>query len=286
MNPRREIAFKAVILPVRRLDRELSLIADRACVAKRRQHRVSSSPPTPVGVAHGSASASTESAPRSNRSVTNSTRPQRHAHPSGVLLSRSSRTSSLAPASRRIVAKPMRSCGSHRRRARPGTRHVVQQRSSKAGRKIDAGSFKDHLEACQVTVALSLWMTSERLHEPPLPARITPGPLQVLERHLDELDVAAGGRGEEKLLGDGATRRHDALLQTAGGFVVEQPPQSLGQPEVAGRPCVHESTVTFQQLHHRSTPAGRTLRTSPSWRHRRWCWRSLPRFSRISAMAG
>ena len=61
------------------------------------------------GVAHDSASTSTESAPRSNRSVTNSTRPQRHAHPSGVLLSRSSRTSSFAPASRRIVAKPMRS---------------------------------------------------------------------------------------------------------------------------------------------------------------------------------
>jgi hypothetical protein len=61
------------------------------------------------GVAHGSASASIGSAPRSNRSVTNSARPQRHAHPSGVLRSRSSRASSLAPASRRIVAKPMRS---------------------------------------------------------------------------------------------------------------------------------------------------------------------------------
>ena len=67
----------------------------------------------------------------------------------------------------------------------------------------------------------------------------------------DELDVAAGGRAEEKLLGDRAARRHDAFLQTSGSFIVEQPPQSIGQPEVAGCPCIHESAVTFEQLHHR-----------------------------------
>ena len=84
----------------------------------------------------------------------------------------------------------------------------MQQRSSKAVRKIDAGSFQDHVEACQVTVALSLWMTAERLHEPPLPARIASGPIQVLKRHLDELDVAAGGRAGQELFGDRAARRH------------------------------------------------------------------------------
>jgi hypothetical protein len=56
------------------------------------------------GVAHASASASTGSAPRARKSVTSSTRPQRHAHPSGVLSSSVSRTSSRAPASSRIVA--------------------------------------------------------------------------------------------------------------------------------------------------------------------------------------
>ena len=127
----------------------------------------------------------------------------------------------------------------------------MQQRSSQAGWKIHAGSVKDHPEACQVTLALSLGMTPERLHEPPLPARITLGPLQVLERHLDELDVAAGGRGEEKLLGDGATRWHDALLQTSGSFIVEELLQPLGQPKVAGCTCIHEPAVAFEQLHHR-----------------------------------
>ncbi len=132
----------------------------------------------------------------------------------------------------------------------------MQQRPSKAVRKIDAGSFKDHLEACQVTVSLSLWMASERLHESPLPPRIASGPIQVLERHLDEIDVATGGRAEQEVLGDRASRRHEAFWQTAGGFVLEQPPRSLRQPEVAGRPGVHESTVTFQQLHHGSVLPG------------------------------
>ena len=40
------------------------------------------------GVAHGSASASTGSAPRARNSFSISTRPHRHAHPSGVLLRR------------------------------------------------------------------------------------------------------------------------------------------------------------------------------------------------------
>jgi hypothetical protein len=39
-------------------------------------------------------------------------------------------------------------------------------------------------------------------------------------------------------------------LQAAGGFVLEQPPQSLRQPKVASRPYIHESTVAFQQRHH------------------------------------
>ena len=146
-------------------------------------------------------------------------------------------------------------CGSHRRPG-PGGRDIVQQRSSKTVRKIDTGSFQDHLEARQVTVALGFWMASERLHEPPLPPGIASGPIQVLERHPDEIDVAAGGRAEQELLGDRAARRHQAFLQTAGGFVFEQPPQSLRQPEVAGRPRVHESTVTFQELHHGSILPG------------------------------
>ena len=56
------------------------------------------------GVAHGSASASTGSAPRARNSLTISTRPHRHAHSSSVLLRRSSRTSKRAPASSKMVA--------------------------------------------------------------------------------------------------------------------------------------------------------------------------------------
>jgi hypothetical protein len=89
-------------------------------------------------------------------------------------------------------------------------------------------------------------MAAERLHEPPLPPNIASGPVQVIERHPDEIDVAAGGRAEQQFLGDRAARRHQAGLQTAGGFVLEHLPQSLRQPEIAGRPRVHESTVTFQ----------------------------------------
>jgi hypothetical protein len=57
-----------------------------------------------VGVAHGSASFLSGSAPRASRSSTKWTRPQRHAQPRGVLFRSSSRISSRAPRSRSISA--------------------------------------------------------------------------------------------------------------------------------------------------------------------------------------
>src|SRR6478672_7330007 len=56
-----------------------------------------------LGRAHGSVSASTGSAPRSSNAFATDTRPQRQAQPRGVLFRISSRTSDLAPASRRAA---------------------------------------------------------------------------------------------------------------------------------------------------------------------------------------
>jgi hypothetical protein len=61
------------------------------------------------GVAQGSASGSWTGAPRSISNSTSFRRPQRHAHPNGVDLSRSSRKSHLAPWSSNIDANRARS---------------------------------------------------------------------------------------------------------------------------------------------------------------------------------
>ena len=106
-----------------------------------------------AGVAQGSALASIGSAPRSSSSFTISGRPQRHAQPSGVLWSKSSRMSRRAPRSSSSVVYDTPVA---RRQPASRRRDLMDQRRSPSASDIRIASVQDKTKCVDVTGTIAL----------------------------------------------------------------------------------------------------------------------------------
>ena len=216
------------------------------------------------GVAHGSASGSIGSAPRASSSLTSSTRPQRHAHPRGVLLQE------FVPD---VRARPRIQQDGRQRHAHSmvSRDHFVQHRLSRFPcPKIGIAALENQskrLAAVRLFGVVQVLVPGQRTPQRPEPSRVVPRPVDPLQRHAHDVRAPPARAAPQDLFGDRLTREC-AELQVWIELARKHAACDLHFAQVSDRGRVDPTAVFQHEVDHRR------VRCVPAWRTAAVCRKS------------